>query len=495
MTPGWRSIGLAALLLGSLPWAVAGGNNSGPGSGPSGGMSSGSSGMSRPMSIPLPQASTWPGSRPAPASNSGPGSGGKDASKDSIKDATRPDEVPKDGSSGRGRREETERREGDDRTTGPGPRPGGESPDGHWQRTERLLRAQPLVYERDPIGAPVLRSELTLLLPPDAELPPALARRGFIAVRESAVLGRRLVVLRTPADLTLDRAVALGRQLAPEAEIDFNHVLLGSGRAEPAKLPAAKLPQPAPAGAAAPVHVGLIDEAVAAADLAAWAELRPTGRRCAAPARAEGHGVAVATVLARSVRDAGRRPVLHAADLACGQGAVDAVASALQAMDAERVPVVNLSAVGPYNRVMAAVVAAFLARGHLLVAAVGNDGPAAAPLYPAAYPGVIAVTAVDRQGRVLVEAGRGEHVAFAALGVVELPSPESGTRSWRGTSLAAPVVAAALALRLPAPDGAAAQAAVAQLARSAADAGEPGRDRVYGHGVVGLPAPALAAAH
>jgi subtilisin family serine protease len=209
----------------------------------------------------------------------------------------------------------------------------------------------------------------------------------------------------------------------------------------------------------------------------------------------EGHGQAVALVLARGLQQAGRRPVLHAADLGCGQGAVDAIATALQALDAERVPVVNVSAVGPYNRVMAAVVAAFLARGHLLVAAVGNDGPAAPPLYPAAYPGVIAVTAVDRQGRVLVEAGRGEHVAFAAPGIVELPGPDGTTRTWRGTSLAAPVVAAALALRLRQPDPAAAQAAVAQLARNALDAGEPGRDRIYGHGIVGLPATALAAVH
>ena len=125
----------------------------------------------------------------------------------------------------------------------------------------------------------------------------------------------------------------------------------------------------------------------------------------------------------------------------------------------------------------------------------GNDGPAAPPLYPAAYPGVIAVTAVDRQGRVLVEAGRGEHVAFAAPGIVELPGPDGTTRTWRGTSLAAPVVAAALALRLRQPDPAAAQAAVAQLARNALDAGEPGRDRIYGHGIVGLPATALAAVH
>lgn len=105
------------------------------------------------------------------------------------------------------------------------------------------------------------------------------------------------------------------------------------------------------------------------------------------------------------------------------------------------------------------------------------------------------MTAVDAQGQVLVEAGRGDHVAFAAPGVVEWPGADGSPRTWRGTSLAAPVVAAALALRLQAPDTAAAQAAVDRLARAARDAGEPGRDRVYGHGVIGLTPTALAALH
>lgn len=471
----WRTVGLAALLLGSATAGQAGGNNSGPGGAPGGGSGGG---MSRPMSLPMPSIPNPAANRPLPNSGSG-------------KDAPRPEETGKDGPSGR---DGPNRRDTDERGNPMPPRPGADGADSRWQRGERLVRSQPLVYERDPIGAPVLRAEITLLLPPEAELPESLARRGFIAVRETLVLGRRLVVLRTPADLTLPMAVDLGRRLVPQAEIDFNHVLLGSGRAEPARLPVA--PPTAPAAGREPVHVGLIDETVTpGAALTALADLRPTGRRCTNATPPEGHGLAVATVLARGVQQAGRRAVLHAADLGCGQGAVDAMAAALQAMDAERVPVVNVSAVGPHNRVMAAVVAAFLARGHLLVAAVGNDGPAAPPLYPAAYPGVIGVTAVDAQGRVLVEAGRGEHVAFAAPGIVELPAADGSLRTWRGTSLAAPVVAAALAVRLSAPDSTAAQAVVAQLARSATDAGEPGRDRVYGHGVIGLAPTALAAVH
>lgn len=483
------------LVLASAAWA----EGRGSGGGSSGG-GSGSSGRSRALSLP---SSSGINGTTGRTSSSERGSGkeasrledaAKDAAKDAARDATK--DATKDGgkdSSRSGRddsntRDGSARRDSDDRS-GSTPRPAGsEIPEARWQAMDRLVRSNPLVYERDPIGAPVLRAEITMLLPADAELPATLARRGFIAVRENTVLGRRLVVLRTPADLTLARAVELGRRLMPEAEIDFNHVLLGSGQAEPARRASAATAPPAPSPLPEPVQVGLIDEALPPGDEpSVLGQVRTVGPRCLPKAAPQGHGQAVATVLARSLQQAGRRPVLHAADLGCGQGAVDAIATALQALDAERVPVVNVSAVAPYNRVMAAVVAAFLARGHLLVAAVGNDGPAAPPLYPAAYPGVIAVTAVDRQGRVLVEAGRGEHVAFAALGVVELPGPDGSLRTWRGTSLAAPVVAAALAVRLPQPDPAAARAAVAELARQSQDAGEPGRDRVFGYGIVGLP--------
>jgi subtilisin family serine protease len=106
---------------------------------------------------------------------------------------------------------------------------------------------------------------------------------------------------------------------------------------------------------------------------------------------------------------------------------------------------------------------------------------AAPPLYPAAYPEVIAVTGVDARDRVLPEAGRGPHVAFAAPGadmlVAVIGSDEFAPA--RGTSYAAPLVAGLLALA--ASSGA---DAVALLKRDAIDLGPPGRDPIYGHGLV-----------
>jgi subtilisin family serine protease len=126
------------------------------------------------------------------------------------------------------------------------------------------------------------------------------------------------------------------------------------------------------------------------------------------------------------------------------------------------------------------------ARGHLIVAAVGNDGPAAAPLYPASYPDVVGVTGVDSQQRVLMEACRGKHVDFAAVGVNQNAAiPVQAYAPVRGTSFAAPVVAGLLAARLPEPNKVAAESAIRELTSQARDLGARGPDTVYGQGFVG----------
>ncbi|MDX2222939.1 MAG: S8 family serine peptidase, partial [Rhodospirillaceae bacterium] len=146
----------------------------------------------------------------------------------------------------------------------------------------------------------------------------------------------------------------------------------------------------------------------------------------------------------------------------------------------------NVSLVGPPNRALETIVAGMVSRGFLVVAAVGNDGPAARPLYPASYPGVIGVTGVNAQGRALVEAARGPQVDFAAPGG-DMIAADAATSfaSVRGTSFAAPIVAGLLAQRLSAPNPENAAHAVRELAAQAEDLGARGRDDVYGAGLVG----------
>jgi subtilisin family serine protease len=56
-------------------------------------------------------------------------------------------------------------------------------------------------------------------------------------------------------------------------------------------------------------------------------------------------------------------------------------------------------------------------KGVILIAAVGNAGPGAQPLFPAADPDVIAVTATDANNKLFPDANRGRHIAIAAPGV------------------------------------------------------------------------------
>lgn len=106
------------------------------------------------------------------------------------------------------------------------------------------------------------------------------------------------------------------------------------------------------------------------------------------------------------------------------------------------------------------------------------------PRYPAAYEGVVGVTAVDARDGVYRRAGRGLHVDLAARSVdVSVAAPGSGYTQKSGTSFAAPQVAAALAKTLNRPDPQSARAAFDAVAASAPDRGDNGKDPVYGLGV------------
>jgi subtilisin family serine protease len=198
------------------------------------------------------------------------------------------------------------------------------------------------------------------------------------------------------------------------------------------------------------------------------------------------HGTAVASLLV--AEEDAPAPRLLVADVYGGAptgGAADSVAAAFSWLAEEQAPVINVSLVGPENALLDVVISRVAERGALIVAAVGNDGPAAAPLYPAAHPDVIAVTGVDRRNRALIEAGRGAHVMFAARGEdVRVAELGGGTAEVRGTSFAAPVVARQLAMVHRAPNPETARAAVQMLIDTVRDLRPRGRDETYGYGLV-----------
>lgn len=148
----------------------------------------------------------------------------------------------------------------------------------------------------------------------------------------------------------------------------------------------------------------------------------------------------------------------------------------------QTVSVINISLTGPDNRLLAAAVSNLQEQDIFLVAAVGNQGPAAPPLYPAAYSGVIGVTAVDASGELYRWANRGKQVMFAGPGVsVPVAHPDGGMIADSGTSLASPVVAAALACRRADHP---ANRAIEALIEEARDLGKRGRDASFGHGLL-----------
>ena len=208
----------------------------------------------------------------------------------------------------------------------------------------------------------------------------------------------------------------------------------------------------------ASITVGIIDTEVTNADALAVGNFK--SKRMFAdtdkPAPAD-HGNAVASIVAASgqgFEGLAQGVALRAAgvmrEVAPGINATNTllVAQALDWMVGEKVQVVNLSLGSASDAVLSTVITKSLGTGMVLVAAAGNGGPTAAPSYPAAYPGVIAVTAVDAKKRLYARANRGDYVAIAAPGVdvwVPLAANDSKGRYMSGTSFASPFVAAAVA--------------------------------------------------
>ncbi len=203
------------------------------------------------------------------------------------------------------------------------------------------------------------------------------------------------------------------------------------------------------------------------------------------------HGTAIASILAANdpqFRGLAPRAELYAAavfEQDDKRGEIASTVSLVRALDwlvSSGVDVVNLSLAGPPNRLLEAALERAAARDVLVLAAAGNGGPVAGPMYPAAYTSVIAVTAVDSAGRVYRLANRGDYLDLAAPGVgVVHALAGGGYTASSGTSFAVPFAATAAArLRKVNPGNNVLQS----LRDGAEDLGAPGRDEIYGYGLL-----------
>lgn len=316
------------------------------------------------------------------------------------------------------------------------------------QRLRSLLRDHRDELDRDQDHNPVRKGELIVTDPDAASLAAAIAV-GFSPLREENILGLHVVVLAIPAkeDDVRDALKEL-RKAAPDLAVDYNHIFEPAGGP---LIPASHaMIATSAAATAGGKTIAIIDGGVASHDSMATASIRQRG--FVGNVVPTGHGTAVASLLVGSqgkFHGAARGATLLVADIYGGNpaaGSATAIARALAWAADNGANVVNISLVGPSNILIEKAIRRLRARGIHIVAAVGNDGPAAPAQYPASYEGVIAVTGVDAKGRALREAGRAKHLDFAAPGAdMAAALLSGGYAEVRGTSFAAPLVAARLA--------------------------------------------------
>ena len=147
--------------------------------------------------------------------------------------------------------------------------------------------------------------------------------------------------------------------------------------------------------------------------------------------------------------------------------------------------IINMSFAGPHDPMLSLALKNAYAKGAILIAAVGNAGPKSPPLYPAADPHVIGVTAIDENDKLYKGSNVGAQVAIAAPGVdVMVPAPADSYQITTGTSVAAAHVSGVAALLLERHPNADAQLILEVLTASATRLGTNKRDEKFGWGLI-----------
>jgi hypothetical protein len=329
-----------------------------------------------------------------------------------------------------------------------------------------------------------------------------LRRKGFRAVERMP--GRpHIVRLRVPDGVSTTLARRLARSTAKRGKIDLDHFYYPDGHTSPkaackdggcAMASLVGFDDLTSRRCVKSPTIGIIDTAIDLQNEAlrgAHIEVvTQRGNAALAPSSKE-HGTAIAAMLVGSSRGQSVTllPDAHvvAVDAFFRDGSLEdktdaaALVAAIELLVERGVKVINLSLSGPENTVLEDAINAARARGVTFVAAAGNGGPGADPSYPAGYPGVIAVTAVNADLTIYHRATRGKYISLSAPGI---HGAADGSERRSGTSYAVPFVTAAAAL-LSGQDASLSPDRIAErLEASARDLGEPGFDTTFGWGLL-----------
>ncbi len=325
-----------------------------------------------------------------------------------------------------------------------------------------------------------------------------LAEKGYLfdTVTDLPALGMRLAEVAGPSsfDITEVRRGVLDVVGKDRAEVDLNHIYTAGSQLavnNTGLTPRAAINMPEPGSQLTP-RIGMIDSGVDL-DHPAFTAANIQSRSFVSQGAQlpDFHGTAIASIIAAN--DAGYQGLLPNAQLYAAavfeqdaeRGEIASTVSLLRALDwlmSAEVDVVNISLAGPPNRLLEAALHRAAEREVLVMAAAGNGGPIAKPMYPAAYNSVVAVTAVDEGHQVFRLANRGDYLDIAAPGVGLLHAKAGGGYvASSGTSFAVPfAVTAAANLMSQHPE----KDVMTSLYQSAEDLGAPGRDEIYGYGLL-----------
>jgi subtilisin family serine protease len=334
----------------------------------------------------------------------------------------------------------------------------------------------------------------------EADVFEQLAQEGYLfdRVSELSGLGFLLAEVAAPAsfDLSATRAGIYEVIGGQQADVDLNH-LYTAGVPDPQNdeqplaglAPRELLPPPTDLSGLT-LRIGIIDSSIDRRHNAFVNASITTQRFVDNDSPPNAHGTAIASIIASNDPQAlGLAPSaqIYAAEVFDHneqQGEFASTVSLIKALSwlmTQDVSVINISLAGPSNRLLETALTRVREKGVLAIAAAGNGGPMAQPMYPAAYPEVVAVTATDDRGRAFRLANRGEYVDIAAPGVnIRHAQAGGGFAASSGTSYAVPFVTVAVA-RLLQSTAEPAQMLDALYA-SARDIGAPGRDQIYGYG-------------
>lgn len=206
------------------------------------------------------------------------------------------------------------------------------------------------------------------------------------------------------------------------------------------------------------------------------------------------HGTAIAGIIAAHGAIQGVAPGARVLDVRVFQadpGGAGSIASTmfllrgLQWADDHGARIINLSLAGSRDSLAGLAIAALVRTNTVVVAAAGNSGASAPSAYPAAFDGVIAVTATDSGDALYALANHGRYIAVAAPGVdVIAPALYEAYQVSSGTSFAAAHVSGVIALMLERGPKLSIQEIRAALQSGAKDLGPSGTDDQFGAGRV-----------